>query len=63
MGKMKKALREAAFMFLLAAVTAGVVLYATSAKVWYAGEHTADCNRGDNCGCAAKLVEVESVVR
>jgi hypothetical protein len=59
MGKMKKALREAAFMFLLAAVTAGVVLYATSAKVWYAGEHTADCNRGDNCGCCYSITSME----
>lgn len=56
---MKKALREAAFMFLLAAVTAGVVLYATSAKVWYAGEHTADCNGSDNCGCCYSIMSME----
>lgn len=37
------------------AVFVGAFLYATSAKVWYAGEHTAGCNGTDNCGCYERL--------
>ena len=57
--EMKKALKEALFMLLLAAATVSFALYATSAEVWYAGEHTASCNGADNCDCTAELVKLE----
>ena len=56
----KKALKKALFMALLAIATVSMVMYATSAEVWYAGEHTASCNGADNCGCTAELVKLEA---
>ena len=55
----KKALRELLFMALLAIATVSMVMYATSAEAWYAGEHAASCNGADNCGCTAELVKLE----
>ena len=56
---MKKALKELLFMVLLAIATVSMVMYATSAEVWYAGEHIASCNRADNCNCTAELIKME----
>jgi hypothetical protein len=55
----KKALKELLFMALLAVATVSMVMYATSSEVWYAGEHTADCNRTDSCGCFEYLTSTE----
>ena len=56
---MKKALIETAALVMLAAMTAGFVMYATSAEVWYADEHTANCNGADNCGCCYSIMSME----
>ena len=55
----KKALKEALFMALLAIATVSMVMYATSAEVWYAGEHIASCNGADNCGCCYSIMSME----
>lgn len=36
-----------------------LAMYATSAEVWYAGEHTAGCDGSQECGCYKKLIEME----
>lgn len=41
------------------AVIVWAILYATSAEVWYAGEHTAGCDGTDSCGCYERLTEAE----
>ena len=33
------------------------IFYATSAKVWYAGEHTIGCDNSEDCGCYEKLTK------
>ena len=33
------------------------IFYATSAEVWYAGEHTAGCDNSEDCGCYEKLIK------
>jgi hypothetical protein len=35
------------------------VMYATSAEVWYAGEHTKGCDGSQDCGCYEKLLEMD----
>jgi hypothetical protein len=35
------------------------IWYATSAEVWHAGEHTADCDGSGSCGCYKKLLELD----
>lgn len=52
---MKDFLMGALAVILFAVAFAGAVLYATSAEVWYAGEHTAGCDGTDNCGCYERL--------
>ena len=36
---------------LVAVITMALIMYGTSDKVWYAGEHTAGCDTSENCGC------------
>jgi hypothetical protein len=36
-----------------------LMMYATSAEVWYAGEHTAGCDGSQECGCYKKLVSLD----
>jgi hypothetical protein len=36
-----------------------ILLWVTSPKQWYAGQHTKGCNGTKNCGCYEKLVASE----
>lgn len=44
-----------AWSLVVCGVFAGV-MYATSAEVWYAGEHTSGCDGSQDCGCYKKLL-------
>jgi hypothetical protein len=35
----------------VAIVAVAIIIYGTSDKVWYAGEHNAGCDTSENCGC------------
>ena len=41
------------------AVLFALLLWCTSASVWYAGEHLEGCTGTDGCGCFEKLIEME----
>ena len=56
---MKDFLTGALVAAIFAAVFVGAIFYATSAEVWYAGEHTVGCDGTDNCGCYERLTEAE----
>lgn len=57
---MKDFLTGALAAVIFTAAFVGAIFYATSAKVWHAGEHTAGCNGTDNCGCYERLVSGEA---
>jgi hypothetical protein len=58
-GKTKMKLKEVFIALAITAVLFGLLMYATSAKVWYAGEHTAECDGSADCGCYEKLLEMD----
>ena len=59
---MKKALSKVGAVLMGSLVVVGMfaaVMHATSAKVWYAGEHTEGCDGSQDCGCYEKLLELD----
>lgn len=59
---MKKALSNVGAVLMGSLVVIGMfaaVMHATSAEVWYAGEHTEGCDGSLNCGCYKKLLELD----
>ena len=59
---MKKALSNVGAILLWLLFGFGMfaaVMHATSAEVWYAGEHTEGCDGSQNCGCYKKLLEMD----
>lgn len=59
---MKKALSNVGAVLMGSLVVIGMfaaVMYATSAEVWYAGEHTEGCDGSQKCGCYKKLLELD----
>jgi hypothetical protein len=59
---MKKAILYALFWLLFSTAFFGGLMYATSAKCWYAGEHTKGCNNSDDCGCYKKLLAMDKQI-
>ena len=60
---MEKALSNVGAVLMGSLVVIGMfaaVMYATSAEVWYAGEHTEGCDGSQDCGCYKKLVANET---
>jgi hypothetical protein len=59
---MKKALSNVGAVLMGSLVVVGMfaaIMHATSAEVWYAGEHTEGCNGSLDCGCYKKLLELD----
>jgi hypothetical protein len=59
---MKKSLSNVGAVLIGSLVVIGVfaaVMHATSAEVWYAGEHTEGCDVSPDCGCYKKLLGLD----
>lgn len=59
---MKKSLSNVGAVLMGSLVVIGMfaaVMYATSAKVWYAGKHTEGCDGSRKCGCYKKLLKLD----
>lgn len=56
---MKDIICKIVAFIIFAALFFGCLLYGTSAKVWYAGEHTVGCDGTDDCGCYERLINSE----
>ena len=54
--KLKDVLLGTVFVIVVFAILFCFLWYATSAEVWYYGEHTAECDNSEDCGCYEKLV-------
>lgn len=55
--KVKDFLSGLLFVIILTVAMGGCIYYCTSDKVWYAGEHTINCDGSDDCGCYEKLLK------
>lgn len=56
---MKEILSKVAAVLCGSAVLFGLLMYATSAEAWHAGEHLEGCNGSQDCGCYEKLLEMD----
>ena len=57
---MKEILSKVAAVLCGSAVLFGLLMYATSAEVWHAGEHAAGCDGSADCGCCERLIAAEN---
>ena len=56
---MKENIASILVSLLIGIALAAFLTYATSAKVWYADEHTANCNNTQKYGCYEKLLAAD----
>lgn len=59
LSKVGAILRGLLVLVIFLAVMFAAIWYATSAEVWYAGEHIKSCDGSQDCGCYKKLLELD----
>lgn len=62
MDKIKDFIFGTIFVIVIALVMGGCIWYGTSAEVWYAGMHDAECENalhGEKCHCYERFLERE----